>query len=175
MAAAFPSSPFGHESGMAPDGKTFYPTSIGTDDTTAVDITEPRLPRQIWNGKYNTHGMSVSDDGNRGYLATLDGLVIVDLSEVQARKPNPQIREISRLTWSNMTIPQVAIPVTIKGRPYVVEIDEYSTDQNGEFTGNGPRVGAARIIDVSNEKSPRVVSNIRLAVHQPRNRDEIAD
>ena len=24
---------FGHESGMAPDGKTFYPTSIGTDQT----------------------------------------------------------------------------------------------------------------------------------------------
>jgi hypothetical protein len=177
MAAAFPAAPFGHESGMAPDGMTFYPTSLGTDDTTAVDISNPRLPRQIWNGKFNTHGMSVSDDGNRGYFATGDGLVIADLSEVQARKLNPQVREISRLTWSNMTIPQVAIPVTIKGRPYVVEIDEYSkaADGSGSAADHGPRVGAARIIDIADETRPRVVSNIRLEVHQPENRDEIAN
>ena len=175
MAAAFPASPFGHESGMAPDGMTFYPTSIGTNDTTAVDISNPRLPRQIWNGKFNTHGMSVSEDGNRGYFATGDGLVIADLSEVQARKPNPQVREISRLSWSNITIPQVAIPVTIKGRPYVVEVDEFSQDEGGgSVAGHGPRVGAARIIDIADETKPRVVSNIRLAVHQPENRDAIA-
>ena len=97
LMASAPASVFGHESGMALDGKTFYPTSIGTDQTTAVDLSDPRLPRPIWQGQFNTHGMSVSDDGNRGYLATGDGLVIIDLSEVQARKPNPQVREISRL------------------------------------------------------------------------------
>jgi len=150
-----PASIFGHESGMALDGMTFYPTSIGTGHTTAVDISNPRVPRAIWQGDYNTHGMSVSDDGNRGYMASGDGLVILDFSEIQARKPNPQVREISRLTWSNMTIPQVAIPVTIKGRPYLVEIDEYSTDEDGGFGAHGPRVGAARIIDISNEAAPR--------------------
>jgi len=119
--------------------------------------------------------MSVSDDGNRGYLATGDGLVIADLSEVQARKPNPQVREISRLQWSNITIPQVAIPVVIRGKPYVVEVDEYSEDAEGSgVTGHGPRVGAARIIDISDETKPRVVSNIRLEVHQPENREAIA-
>ncbi len=175
MAAAFPAAPFGHESGMAPDGLTFYPTSLGTNDTTAVDISNPRLPRQVWNGKINTHGMSVSDDGNRGYFATRDGLVIADLSEVQARKPNPQVREISRLVWSNMTIPQVAIPVTIKGKPYVIEVDEFSqVVAGGSAVGHGPRVGAARIIDISDETKPRVISNIRLDVHQPENRDAIA-
>ncbi len=175
MSAVFPASPFGHESGMAPDGLTFYPTSIGTGDTTAVDISNMRVPVQLWNGRYNTHGMSVSDDGNRGYLATGDGLVIIDLSEVQARKPNPQVREISRLVWSNITIPQVAIPVTIKGKPYIVEIDEYSEAEGGSGVAtHGPRVGAARIIDISDETKPFVVSNIRLAVHQPENRDAIA-
>lgn len=175
MAAAFPASPFGHESGMAPDGLTFYPTSIGTNDTTAVDLSDPRLPRQIWNGKdWGTHGMTVSDDGNRGYFAA-GALVIADLSEVQARKPNPQVREISRLTWSNITIPQVAIPVTIKGKAYVVEVDEFSQGADGSsVAGHGPRVGAARIIDISDETKPRVVSNIRLEVHQPENRDAIA-
>ena len=176
MAAAFPASPFGHESGMAPDGMTFYPTSIGTSDTTAVDISNLRVPRQIWNGKYNTHGMSVSDDGNRGYFATGSGLVIADLSEVQARKPNPQVREISRLVWSNMTIPQVAIPVTIRRRAYAVEVDEYSAPEGGgSVTGNGARVGAARIIDIADETRPRVVSNIRLEVHQKENRAALAN
>jgi hypothetical protein len=176
MAAAFPASPFGHESGMAPDGLTFYPTSIGTGDTTAVDISNPSLPRQVWHGGYNTHGMSVSDDGNRGYFATGDGLVIVDLSQVQARKPSPRVREISRLVWSNITVPQIAIPVTIKGRSYIVEIDEYSESADGGgVTAHGARVGAARIIDIADETKPRVVSNIRLAVHQPENRAAIAD
>src|SRR4051794_2636918 len=94
-AAAFPASPFGHESGMAPDGLTFYPTSIGTNDTTAVDLTNPSLPQQVWHGSdWGTHGMTVSADGNRGYFAA-GALVIADLSEVQARKPNPTVREIS--------------------------------------------------------------------------------
>ena len=175
LAAAFPASPFGHESGMAPDGLTFYPTSPGTSDTTAVDISNPRLPRTIWNGDYDTHGMSVSGDGTRGYFAGLDGLIIADLSEVQARKPDPQVREISRLTWSNMTIPQVAIPVTIKGRPYLVEVDEFSQEDGGDgVAAHGPRVGAARIIDIADEAKPRVVSNIRLEVHQREHRDAIA-
>jgi hypothetical protein len=176
MAVAFPATPFGHESGMAPDGQTFYPTSIGTSHTTAVDISNPRLPRPLWTGEYNTHGMSVSDDGNRGYLATGDGLVIIDLSEVQARKPDPQVREISRLTWSNITIPQVAIPVTIDGKPYVVEVDEYSSPEGGGggVSGHGDVVGAARVIDVSDETKPFVVSNIRLDVHQKEHRPAIA-
>jgi hypothetical protein len=174
MAAGFPATPFGHESGMAPDGLTFYPSS--SDSFSAVDISNPRVPRNlVTNGDFSTHGLSVSADGRRGYLASIGtGLAIVDLSEVQERRPNPQVREISRLTWSNVTIPQIPIPVTIKGKPYVVEVDEYSTDANGEFTAHGDRVGAARIIDVSDERNPFVVSNIRLDVHQKENRPAIA-
>ncbi len=175
LQASLPAAIFGHESGFAPDGRTFYPTSIGTGHTTAVDLTNPRLPIRIWEGRYGTHGMSVSDDGNRGYLAARDGLYIIDLSEVQARKPNPQVREISRLTWPNMTIPQFVVPVTIEGKPYLVEVDEYSSREDGEgVAANGPRVGAARIIDISDERKPFVVSEIRLQVHQPENRAKIA-
>jgi hypothetical protein len=59
-----------------------------------------------------------------------------------------------------MSIPQNAIPVTIGGHPYVVEIDEF---------GSGVEVGAGRIIDIGDERNPRVVSNLRLEVHQPEN------
>ncbi|MDQ3935501.1 MAG: hypothetical protein M3340_12815 [Actinomycetota bacterium] len=175
-AAAFPATPFGHESGMAPDGLTFYPTSPGSSHLSAVDISDPALPRTLVTSSYDTHGMSVSADGRRGYLASIDGgMTIVDLSEVQERKPNPQIREISHMTWSNTTIPQIPIPVTIEGRPYVVEVDEYSEDEDGGFTGHGDRVGAARIIDISDERKPFVVSNLRLEVHQKDRRAAIAN
>ena len=174
-AAAFPATPFGHESGMAPDGLTFYPSSPGST-MSAVDISDQSVPKELWRSdQYATHGLTVSDDGRRAYLASIDhGLVILDTSEIQERKPNPQAREVSRLKWSNMTIPQNAIPVTIGGRPYVVEVDEYSEAEGGGFTGHGDRVGAARIIDISDETKPFVVSNLRLAVHQKENRAAIA-
>ena len=166
----------GHESGMAPDGNTFYATSIGSGHTTPVDISDPSVPKPLGIFEFNSHGMTVSDDGMRGYMASGDGLIIVDLTEIQQRKPDPQIPEISRLTWPNMTVPQVAHPVTIGGKPYLVEVDEYSTGEDGSgVAAHGPRVGAARIIDISDETKPRVVSNIRLEVHQPENRQAIAD
>ena len=167
----------GHESGMAPDGNTFYATSIGTGQTTPVDISNPRLPRTLGVYEFNSHGMTVSDDGNRGYMASGDGLIIVDLTQVQERQPNPQVPEISRLTWPTMTVPQVAHPVTIDGKPYLVEVDEYSSgeDDDSSVAAHGPRVGAARIIDISDETKPEVVSNVRLEVHQPQHRAEIAD
>ena len=39
-------------------------------------------------------------------------MLILDTSQIQARKPNPQAREISRLTWHAASIPQNAIPFT---------------------------------------------------------------
>jgi hypothetical protein len=50
--------------------------------------------------------------------------------------------------------------VTIDGDPYVVEIDEF---------GAQSEVGAGRIIDIGDETKPKVISNLRLAVHQPQN------
>ena len=165
----------GHESGFAPDGNTFYATSIGTGDVTALDVSDPRLPSIVWRGRYESHGLTLSDDGNRAYLADSSGLIILDTSEVQARRPDPQVRQISHLDWPNITIPQIAHPVTIKGRPYIVEVDEFSATASGSTTAHGVRVGAARIIDIADETRPRVVSNIRLEVHQPENRPETAD
>ncbi len=166
----------GHESGFAPDGKTFYATSISTGDITAVDVSNPRLPLILGRYRYPSHGLTISDDGNRGYIAGSDGLQVIDTSEVQARKPSPQVRDISGLTWKNRTIPQVAIPVTIGGKPFLVEIDEYSDGPNAVIVAsNGPKVGAGRIIDISNERAPKVVSNFRLAVHQEENRAAIAN
>jgi hypothetical protein len=180
LQSSAPVGVLGHESGMAPDGMTFYSSSPGTPTLTAVDISNPMLPRPLAVTRYNSHGLSISDDGNRAYLAftgdPASGLVILDVSEVQARKPNPQVREVGRLTWPNVTIPQNAIPFTRNGHPYVLEIDEYSAaTQGGSVAAHGAIVGAGRIIDIGDERNPKIISNLRLEVHQPENRAILAD
>jgi len=136
---------------------------------------------------YATHGLSISDDGNRAYLAAVGvsggvcafdvscavpdpnmdrALIILDVSEIQARKLNPQAHEIARLAWPTISIPQNAIPFTRNGHPYLVEIDEFGRDG---------QVGAGRIIDIGDETAPRVVSDLRLEVHNPEHFAEIAD
>jgi hypothetical protein len=165
---------FGHESGFSADGRTFYATSTALNSITAVDVSDPSNPKAIWQGNLFAHGMTLSDDGNRAYIADPGtapngpraNLLILDTSEIQARKPSPHAREISRLTWDSASIPQNAIPFTENGRPYVLEFDEYNkgTLHPG---GNPDIVGAARIIDISDEKHPFVVSNLRLQIDQP--------
>ncbi|WP_428311814.1 LVIVD repeat-containing protein [Hydrocarboniphaga sp.] len=166
----------GHESGMAPDGKTFYSASPGTPTLTAVDISNPWLPIPLWIGSYTSHGLSLSDDGNRAYVAYGNGagVLILDVSEIQARKSRPQVHEIGTVSWDNQTIPQNAMPFTRNGKPYLLEIDEYSNNGGGVIAANGSVVGAGRIIDISDETQPKVISNLRLAVHEPENRDTIA-
>ena len=174
LQSSLPVGVLGHESGFAPDGNTFYTTSIGSGQVTALDVSDPKAPKILTVFESNSHGLTVGDDGNRAYIAASQGLVILDTSEIQQRKPNPKVREVSRLAWPELTIPQIAIPVKIGGKPYVVEVDEFSQDRQGSTTGNGEVVGAARIIDISDETKPRVVSNIRLEVNQPENRAKIA-
>jgi hypothetical protein len=176
LQSSLPVGLLGHESGFSDDGLTFYASSVGTGQITAVDVRNPRLPLILWIGEYPAHGVTVSPDGNRLYVAARGvGLIILDVSEIQARRPLPRVREISRMTWDSMTIPQVALPVRIGGRPFLVEIDEFAADADGNRAANGPVVGAGRIIDISDERAPRVISHLRLAVHQPENRAAVAD
>jgi len=163
-----PVARLGHESGFSEDGKTFYATATSTQSITAIDVTDPKAPHAIWQGNILSHGMSLSDDGNRAFLADATGgdMVILDTSQIQARKPNPQTREIARLTWASASIPQNAIPFTENGKPYVLEFDEYTAATLHPGAGDPDAVGAGRIIDISNETQPRVVSNLRLQVNQ---------
>ena len=176
LQSSLPVGIFGHESGFAPDGNTFYATSISTGNITAVDVSNPKLPMIVATTNYNSHGLTISDDGTRAYVAASQGLFILDTSEIQARKQGAQFKEVSKLDWATRTIPQVAHPITIGGHPYLAEIDEFSSAEGDDsVAANGPKVGAARIIDIADEKAPKVVSNIRLAVHQKENRAAIAN
>jgi hypothetical protein len=166
----------GHESGFSPDGKTFYSASAGGMTLAAIDVSDPRKPKRIFEQTgVNYHGLRFSNDGRTMYVANLGtktgavnmtGLRVLDVSEIQARKPDPRVRIVSDLTWPEISLPQAAEPFTRKGRKYVLEVDEFS-DFFGGGLGPDASVGAARIIEVTDVKKPRVVSHMRLAVHQP--------
>jgi hypothetical protein len=162
----------GHEGNFAPDGKTLWISDAGNlgGTLTAIDLSNAALPRHIITLRgISVHGMNISNDGNRLYYADLNsdlskkGLTILDTSQVQNRTPHPQVPVVANLTWKTVSIPQNAIPVTIGGHPYLVEVDEFS---RGLTQGTvAPPIGAARIIDIADEKHPFVVSNLRLEVH----------
>jgi hypothetical protein len=159
----------GHEGSFAPDGNTYYSASLYGHTLAAIDTTEPLATKPVWSTlKYNVHGLNLSEDGNTLYFAdkgnnsipgagsATPGLTVLDVSQVQARALNPQVSEISHLTWPHVGTPQTDLPVSIGGHSYLVEIDEF---------GGADNVGAARIINVDSNASPFVVSNIRLAVN----------
>jgi hypothetical protein len=156
----------GHESGFSPDGRTFYATATAVKSITAVDVTDPKRPHAVWQGNVMAHGMTLSPDGNRAYVADPTGgdMLILDVSQIQARAKDPQAREVSRLSWNSASIPQNAIPFTEHGHPYVLEFDEYT--QGTTSVGDRDKVGAGRIIDIGDERHPRVVANLRLQVNQ---------
>jgi hypothetical protein len=174
LKSSSPMGILGHESGFSPDGNTFYVASLYFHTLAAVDLTDPSVPKLLWlSSDYQPHGVSISDDGNRLYMAEaafddsrgdFSGLTILDVSQIQKRVTNPAVSLVGRVTWPTVSTPQNATPFTRGGHKYVMEIDEF---------GSGAAIGAARIIDVQNEKKPFVVSNIRLKVNMPDVQDAI--
>ncbi|MFL6159249.1 MAG: hypothetical protein ACJ72D_24450 [Marmoricola sp.] len=147
---------------------------------TAVDLTDPRSPRILYTGGGVVyHGLRLSNDGRTMYVANIGqpgpggisrgGLRILDVSQIQDRKPKPKIKILSSITWHNISIPQVAEPFVSKGHRYVLEVDEFVDlfSLHGLSNLQTSPVGAARIINVDDPRHPRVVSDIRLKVHQP--------
>jgi hypothetical protein len=173
------SSLFGHESGFSRDGRTFY-TSGTAAGFAAIDVSNPRKPRRLYqelNVQY--HGMRLSDDGKTLYAAhvgevtgaglTGGGLRILDVSDIQERRPDPKVTVLSSLSWQNHSIPQVAEPFTSGGHDYLLEVDEFVDlfSVYGLSNIKESPVGAARIINIDNPRRPRIVSDIRLEAHQP--------
>lgn len=178
LLASLPVNGLGHEGDWSPDGRTYYATGFsGPGSVTAIDVSDPESPRRITTflAPSLVHGLGVSPDGKRLYLAhinedwavvvafadrgvtTSNGLGIYDVSEITERKPNPQVKLISKLTWTDGAAGQHATPITSEGKPYVVFVDE--------FLHGGPR-----IIDVSDETKPRVVSKLKLEIQMPHNK-----
>src|SRR5205807_10429708 len=101
-------------------------------------------------------------------------LVIEDVSDYQFRRPNPQIRIVSKLFWPDQGQAEAMIPVKIRGRSYII-----STDESGGAGGAGGWAAACargaspfgypNIIDVNDERNPKIIAKLRLEVSDPAN------
>ncbi len=203
-----PKAPFGHEGAFSPDGLTYYVGDTTNKSYHAIDLTDPTKPKHIatfdmktlshppdlvGNTSLASHGLSVSDDGNRLYVTSpalgtpladlgnpnvsgTNGFVILDTSEVQARVPDPQIKVISEYLFKDGSAAQHTIPVSIRGRPYLIHVDEGGSNGVQGFGGgswSAPCLAGytpfpmARIVDINDERHPKLASKLIVEVNDP--------
>jgi LVIVD repeat len=193
----------GHMGAFAPDGRTYYISQsfrgIG-GFLYIVDLSDPSHPQQLptWQflGDGRPHAPYLNPEGfqpgvpegTRLYAGQPgqfgaaptdssfgpDGLVILDVSDYQFRRPNPEIRIISKLFWDDQGQAESMIPVKIKGHPYLI-----STDEAGGAGGAGgwaaacargaSAFGYPQIIDVRDETNPKIIAKLMLEVSDPAN------
>ena len=171
----------GHAGGFAPDGRTYWsgPT------LRAIDVDDPTHPKVIdadVTGAFTTHDLGISDDGNRVYLAVMglagstNGLQILDVSDVNHRRPEAKVSEVGSLYWTDGGLGQNMLPVRINGTPYVVATDENSRNSLGQPATTAadcaqglPPYGMARLIDISDEHHPKLMARLPLEVTDPAN------
>jgi hypothetical protein len=200
----------GHEGNFSPDGLTFYAGDSFGKNYSAIDLKDPRKPKLIaqsdvsrWplNGDLfngTAHGLSISNDGNRGYFVSVgmpkvadltnpnakvsEGFYVVDTSEVQARKPDAQLKVISLLTLKDGSGAQHTLNIKIGGKPYLVFVNEMGSGgvpglgggmwQDACNAGMTP-FPMGRLIDMSDETRPKLVSDLALETHDPANCSKI--
>jgi hypothetical protein len=174
---------------------TYYGTTV-LQKLTAIDLGDPARPKLLSETNIPIHDLSIRADGNRAYVAQpgvgnlptgpgvvsvtppQNGLLILDSSQVEARLPGAALLPLGAVYWQDGSIAQTTIPVKIGGKPYVIFTDEQGPSGLfglvGGFDGlrdscdqGLPPWGMARIIDVSNEQVPVVVSKLLLEVNDP--------
>jgi hypothetical protein len=165
-------SAVGHEGCFQADGMVYYMAS--TDTITPIDISDPRKPRQLSDPQpLGIHGCSTSEDGKRAYLADIGtgAMLIADTSEVQARKQNARIKVIGELPSPGNDGQQSTIPIFYDGRPHVLNFSEYA--ELGRSCTSRPdretNFGYPMIVDIADERNPKVVSKIFNEVTLPEN------
>jgi hypothetical protein len=188
----------GHEGNFSPDGLTYYAANLGSGYIYPIDITNPTKPKlltQYFTAPGRVHGLNIRDDGNRAYVAILgrggadtrrepgsppnNGLLILDTSDIQARKPDPELRVISAITWDDGGGAQHAIDVSIKGKRYVIHADEAGSGMSNQGGWEAACAAGltpwpvARIIDISDETNPKIVSKLTLEAYDTKHCDKV--
>jgi hypothetical protein len=187
----------GHEGNFSPDGMTFYAANLGAGYIYPIDISNPAKPRlltQYFTTVGRVHGLSVSEDGQRAYVAIAgrglanrtpagsppnNGFQILDVSQVDKRIPNPEMKVVGEIYWDDGSTAQHTIPVRIKGKPYVINVDEGGSGGSGTANWQAacnlglPAWPFARIIDVSDETKPTITSKLILEAYDPKNCSQV--
>lgn len=190
-----------HMGEFTPDGQMFVGAILKADPSHVpsapsaglvfVDVRDAANPKlaATWTPKdklWSTHGVRLNDDGTRAYIALTrdrddvakaknpNGLLILDISDYQAGRPNPNGRVVSTLFWDDSHFSQDAMPFTVKGRPYIVYTDligslgwQTSPPPASSCVPGRPGRGFARIIDIGDEHQPKIASRLMLEVSSP--------
>jgi hypothetical protein len=106
------------------------------------------------------HSLSVSPAGTRAYLAYLTaGFFVLDTSDVARNerhpRPRPQTPVVDRLQWDGWGAHSA---IRLPGREIVLTTDEVYGSREA---GGGCPWGWVRLIDTSDETSPRILSEYR--------------
>lgn len=183
-----------HGQRISRDGMTVYASDAFDisggpvlDVIDVSDMTQPKLLKRWDPGeetppdRHGIHDLDLSADGKRAYLgaapasATIGtivagppsnqgqpSMVTLDTTDIQERKPNPDLKVVSSISLPNFghTIQHARIG----GKPYVFS------------SGEAPVTGAdncpwawGHVLDMSDEKKPREVSEIKLEVNEIEN------
>jgi hypothetical protein len=185
----------GHEGWFSPDGMTYYMSTVarepdkGIPTMFPVDISDPAKPRLLatWNVGTVTHGGLTTEDGARTYVCQsgippTDAMLVLNTKQIAKRRDTPQPRLIKRLALEDNQWCQGAYRVTYDGRPYLIQYGERSGSLGPAGFGtvctrsedNWANFGYPRIIDLADERHPKVVSRALLEVHLPQHCDEVS-
>lgn len=155
----------------------------------------------------NFHDVSTNDDGTRVYLALYggnnalggnpadgsgrcaNGLLVMDSADIALRRPSPQLRYISFVSWcdpsenpsaghyndtdfgdgSTAAAHATEYVIHESGREYIVSTDESGAGLDGEWNQHIRQRTFSRLIDISDEANPRIVSTFKPDVNDPDN------
>ena len=153
------------------------------NDIVMSDPSDPKqLPRQFL-GDGRPHDVWLNEAGTRLYagqpgtfgapaVVGPNGLVILDVSDYQFRRPNPQIRIISKLFWEDRGSRRRCFPSRTTGastssadEPAAIVVPAASRPH---VPGGRPRM-VSEIIDITDERNPKIIAKLMLEVHDPAN------
>jgi hypothetical protein len=188
----------GHMGGWAQDGMTYYigQNFRGVGGTMPIiDVADPSNPKVLltwtFTGDGRPHDLMTNKDGTRMYVVQPGAygepptdsfvgpelLMILDVSDIQLRKPNPQIKTIGQVGWGDQGGAghgEQPLLVSWNGRPHII-----TTSESGPQSGVGGlpaacargvgAYGYVHIVDITDEKNPRIISELMDEVHDRQN------
>lgn len=189
---------YSHAGQFASDGRTYYGATWPPDLTKersivfALDTSDSGNPTvaATWvptNKHWRTHVVSVNRESTRAYVGLQrmeedhqraphpNGVVVLDIRDVQARTPNAKFRVISSLFWDDAHMSSLLTPFRSNGRSYLLASDAagaigmYLPPPNNACDSGRPGNGFSRIIDITDERAPKTVSKLMLEVSEPAN------
>lgn len=165
----------GHAGSFSPDGTLYYASSFFSGAVFAVDLAMPAKPVIVSEDfDRGSHDLFIGRGGKRGYFAFSDivqfnvGIfAIMDLTDVQARKPGAKGTLIKEFTWEDGSATQYPIAVRYRGEDFLIISDELGSGNCDN--AQKPQWSYAHIFDIRDELNPKLVARVKTEAQDPTN------